>query len=271
MKNKITPILGMSFVYIFFVTSTFNYQHVYWFHYLIISRIVVGVVGVMLALFICFSKTKFKHWGTIFLTFILLIQASHGILEPYDEIGFFQFCGIVYLVAALSYDGSFRFWLCAFAPIQLLAIAIPMIIKQLHVGFSIPAFVDIFSLPIASAGIGTILTFIMSTKHETLKKNLELQTTLAKESEYRSTALYNLSSQVSHDIRSPLAALNAVTKNLPEVDEEKRLLIRSAVQRIDDIANDLSSKKVGGADKEVSGVQESQNLETHLLSSLVEP
>jgi len=87
----------------------------------------------------------------------------------------------------------------------------------------------------------------------------------------KDAAIGQTASQVAHDIRSPLAALNAVTKNLPEVDEEKRLLIRRAVQRIDDIANDLSSKKVGGADKEVSGVQESKNLETHLLSSLVEP
>ena len=94
--------------------------------------------------------------------------------------------------------------------------------------------------------------------------------------------LVKIAQQVAHDIRSPLAALNAVTKNLSEVDEEKRLLIRRAVQRIDDIANDLSSKKVESRGETMfspseksfaptSGVQESQNLETHLLSSLVEP
>ena len=62
----------------------------------------------------------------------------------------------------------------------------------------------------------------------------------------KKSIIFQLAQQVAHDIRSPLAALNAVTKNLPEVDEEKRLLIRRAVQRIDDIANDLSSKKVEG-------------------------
>ena len=119
------------------------------------------------------------------------------------------------------------------------------------------------------------------TEYNILKKSYEhLLEILQKEYEQRNlmekqVALCNIASQVAHDIRSPLAALNAVTKNLPEVDEEKRLLIRRAVQRIDDIANDLSSKKVESRGEKsfapTSGVQESQNLETHLLSSLVEP
>lgn len=51
--------------------------------------------------------------------------------------------------------------------------------------------------------------------------------------------LTSLASQVSHDIRSPLSALNMVTSTLTQVPEEKRILIRSAVQRINDIANNL--------------------------------
>lgn len=57
-----------------------------------------------------------------------------------------------------------------------------------------------------------------------------------------SSHLARLAAQVSHDIRSPLAALNLIYGNLDEVSEEKRLLIRRAVQRINDIANDLLSR-----------------------------
>jgi signal transduction histidine kinase len=50
------------------------------------------------------------------------------------------------------------------------------------------------------------------------------------------------SRQVSHDIRSPLAALNMIVSNLDSMPEDKRILIRSSVNRINDIANNLLSK-----------------------------
>jgi signal transduction histidine kinase len=51
-----------------------------------------------------------------------------------------------------------------------------------------------------------------------------------------------IASQVSHDIRSPLAALDMVVKSLSDLPEDKRLLIRSSIGRIRDIANDLLDK-----------------------------
>jgi signal transduction histidine kinase len=52
-------------------------------------------------------------------------------------------------------------------------------------------------------------------------------------------AIRNIASQVAHDIRSPLSALNMVTGDLKDLREDKRLLVRNAVQRINDIANGL--------------------------------
>ncbi|MGZ3771080.1 MAG: sensor histidine kinase [Bdellovibrio sp.] len=48
--------------------------------------------------------------------------------------------------------------------------------------------------------------------------------------------------QVAHDIRSPLSALTMITGTLKDIPEEKRILIRNATQRINDIANDLLQK-----------------------------
>jgi signal transduction histidine kinase len=75
-----------------------------------------------------------------------------------------------------------------------------------------------------------------------------------------------ISSQVAHDIRSPLAALNAVASQLYALPEELRILVRSAIQRIEDITHDLSTKKykeqeTDFIDKEVS---------TQLISGLIE-
>ena len=55
-------------------------------------------------------------------------------------------------------------------------------------------------------------------------------------------AIVTLASQVAHDVRSPLAALNMVLGFSTELPEEKRLLMRNAIQRINDIANSLLNK-----------------------------
>ncbi len=53
-----------------------------------------------------------------------------------------------------------------------------------------------------------------------------------------------VASQVAHDIRSPLSALEMILTLLPEVAEEKRTILRMAIGRIRDIAHDLIQKSV---------------------------
>lgn len=48
-----------------------------------------------------------------------------------------------------------------------------------------------------------------------------------------------LAAQVAHDIRSPLAALEIITKQASEMPEKQRLVIRSSLNSIRDIANNL--------------------------------
>ena len=56
------------------------------------------------------------------------------------------------------------------------------------------------------------------------------------------TSLQKATSQVSHDIRSPLAALEMILPELTDLSEDKRLIVRNSVNRIRDIANDLLKK-----------------------------
>ncbi len=63
----------------------------------------------------------------------------------------------------------------------------------------------------------------------------------------RAVATAELARQVSHDIRSPLSALNLALTGLENISEDKRVLIRNSVNRIQDIANTLvSQKKLSG-------------------------
>jgi signal transduction histidine kinase len=74
----------------------------------------------------------------------------------------------------------------------------------------------------------------------------DLKSLQAKEVHYAlKDQISELAQQVSHDIRSPLAALEMVIPSVSELPEEKRLIIRNSINRIRDIANSLLSKKPG--------------------------
>jgi len=64
-------------------------------------------------------------------------------------------------------------------------------------------------------------------------------------SQSRLAALSSISAQVAHDIRSPLAALDSALKDVSQLPEEKRQLIRGAACRIRDIADDLLERNRG--------------------------
>ncbi len=59
----------------------------------------------------------------------------------------------------------------------------------------------------------------------------------------RDAALGELAAQVAHDIRSPLAALLMSVEETTNLEPETRLMIRSASQRIQDIANILLERR----------------------------
>jgi len=83
----------------------------------------------------------------------------------------------------------------------------------------------------------------------------------------------NLASQVAHDIRSPLAALEAITSDLSLLAEEKRIVIRSAVGRIKDIAQGLLERNPINTHKtetQVDGVTTTEKSSVQLLPALLE-
>lgn len=86
----------------------------------------------------------------------------------------------------------------------------------------------------------------------------------------RSKALSEIATQVAHDIRSPLAAMEVVITGLGGVSEDKRLIVRSAVGRMRDIANNLLEKSRSESDSHRDGEEkESIHLLTGLVDSLI--
>ncbi len=74
--------------------------------------------------------------------------------------------------------------------------------------------------------------------------------------------------QIAHDIRSPLAALKVVLSDVAGFAEEDRLLVRSAVTRIEDIANSLNTSP--NQPKPATALGRDGEW-TCLLTSIVEP
>lgn len=78
-----------------------------------------------------------------------------------------------------------------------------------------------------------------------------------------------VASQVAHDIKSPLVALSVVSMHLEELSEDKRIMIRNAIQRISDIANDLATRQSQSSSDETSP-ENGKEKSVQLLSSLIE-
>lgn len=95
----------------------------------------------------------------------------------------------------------------------------------------------------------------------------------AHEKEAKFSALGKQAAQVAHDIRSPLAAMDSITKDIAHLPEEKRVIIRSAVGRIRDIANDLIERNrqlPKDAEPPGQGGVAAEPLSAQLLSALIE-
>lgn len=72
-----------------------------------------------------------------------------------------------------------------------------------------------------------------------------------------------ISAQVSHDIRSPLAALEMILPLMIELSEDKRVILRNGINRIKDIANSLIERPTAFGNQMISG-----NLKNSTTSSL---
>jgi signal transduction histidine kinase len=78
---------------------------------------------------------------------------------------------------------------------------------------------------------------------------------------YSLEQLEKLSHQVAHDIRSPIAALSVLSSSATDLKEENRQLLKTAISRINDIANNLSLKKNRSMENQPKSIQ--------LLSSII--
>jgi len=76
------------------------------------------------------------------------------------------------------------------------------------------------------ARVKSLESLSLAAEKEKMRVNAEIGSTVA---------------QIAHDIRSPLSAFSMVTSDLSALPEAKRIIMRSAFQRINDIANNFTA------------------------------
>ena len=111
----------------------------------------------------------------------------------------------------------------------------------------------------------------MAARSFTARRLEEWRTRLAKE-QAGSEALFTLSAQVAHDIRSPLAALDSVIKDVEQLPGETRLVVQGAIGRIREIADDLIDRnRQLKAEGGTAPAGPAPGAAPQLLASLIEP
>lgn len=85
----------------------------------------------------------------------------------------------------------------------------------------------------------TILLFFSFSTFTWHKHVLKLEIQNSRLMDERDAAIGRIAAQVAHDIRSPLAALEVVAAGVSQLPDDKLIILRSAVKRIQDIAEGL--------------------------------
>jgi signal transduction histidine kinase len=106
---------------------------------------------------------------------------------------------------------------------------------------------------------------VLFTSYLTLTSEIEAAEKKIRE-QSRQSAILDVSKQVAHDIRSPLSALNMVMTTLTTLPEDERILVRNAISRINDIANNLLQK---GKQENLSLNSQSNSIENNLTVELI--
>jgi len=102
------------------------------------------------------------------------------------------------------------------------------------------------------------------------KERIEREAAIARTQAEQNLRLAVQAEQVAHDIRSPLTALDVAVTGLIKMPEQERILIRSAVTRIKDIANNLSEQRAK-TQNPIAISPDASKIASHWLWGLIEP
>ena len=250
--------LLLGLVWILFLFSALEQRQLPWFNLLFLVRILES--GMAFLLFALSFRYPTGRLLPLYLTFCAAAQSVFSVLEGPFQLEYFQYIPYFTLLNVLAFDGEFKSWIKRHGLIHFFAIILALFTKDAQYFESIGKFVFQFTTPVAIVVLSLLVLRIVSEKHRAIRSSLELKSELliateklnsrldeelnrAKEKLLegeRNRILTQLALEVSHDIRSPVAALETLEKQLPtEFPESHRELLKHALDRIQYITNQL--------------------------------
>jgi signal transduction histidine kinase len=230
-----------------------------------LKRLPIAIIG--WALFIASYKSKFvlKYLRQFFLVgSCLAIYQYVGIFDHsnyhyYFSIGLTSMPFIAFTLFFHAIDVAIYF--------LFLFICCVLIIHDVN-----PAFITVYLIDSLLAVC--IYFFVIKSRSNLLKKlktslqQLEIKQDQIEGKNRSLIKIGELATQVAHDIRSPVIALEAISQMLGnEVDPKKKQLIENAAKRINDIANNLVSEYRVNLTKDLSSIKIDRTIN---LNSLIE-
>ncbi len=204
-----------------------------------------------LALTIASINIPTRNFLNIFLQVAILIQMIAAIkYESQNELVAYNFIAILILISAITFRENLKRWLMSNFPIHLIALSLPVVFKDNSLHSNLSLFFSNYLFGIFSLFVSVIIVAIYSAQEyfsTKLSQELKEQEQRLKE-EFENIQkmkvqleIGNIASQVAHDIRSPLSALENITMS-HLVGSPDGAVARESIKRIKGIANALLNK-----------------------------
>lgn len=265
-KTKVEQALGLIIIglgFSLFVLSAFNYSNQDFFPTLLAFRIVCFLLPIILGTLILLGSISKMNIDTYFYIFALFCQSILAILEGPTSLDFYFYTAVFNILVSLSFRGSLKEYLYGIFPLSIIFIFFPMIFKSPIYFTSVAEFVDKFTAQIVAFVIGFIIArsnakrFEIQNENDRLKnellenerqaRNIERQKAQLLEEELikakkkiekdsRIYAVGLVASQISHDLKSPLSALNLAIASIENLSSPQQRIIDTAINRINQIA-----------------------------------
>ncbi len=189
-----------------------------------------------------FNSTKFKLFNKLRLESVFNWVYIHPIpLIGLENIGYIKVSGSLRNDPDMLYNFFFRGCILLLFLIWMLIIFYPLARKIPEELFVEPIRKILNILNHSKLDINSIQTETpLAIELQSIRLELLKLIEKSKE-ESQKEAFLTIATQVAHDIRSPLTAINTALFDLSSLQNNKRILIKSAIKRINDIANNLLS------------------------------
>lgn len=246
-RTHVLALLLMSIAWFIFIKSAQVQSALWWYPFLLLSRLYLLGLALGLAGWILVKKPTHSLLPFYFVN-CMVLQSAQACLENPKASYFYEYVSYFLLLLALSYSGTMKRWLKTYVPIVAIAMSAPLFFRDPSYFSSLGQFAFAFTTPVAISIISFIVIRINISRFQALTENLLLQRQLAETEKRGKEKAKELVAQVTHDIQSPLAALRMLKPLIDtqlNADDETKLAVQTSINKVEGLIRHLDQVRSG--------------------------